>query len=149
MGAGFPRCSLRALVIGVAVLGVGLWAVRSVIPHLWGLGFADGTYHGPNTNRLGPGRGVVLSEDVRAVPADRVIRATGFVRDDGSRAYSWSGDSSDGEVDVSAGTRGVVTIDPAWDEDSCSPYRPIAVELTEGEHRGKVIAVRRRVLRRS
>jgi hypothetical protein len=41
-------------------------------------------------------------------------------------------------------TRGMVQSDPAWDEDSCDPDRPISVKLDSGE----VISLRRHTLHR-
>jgi hypothetical protein len=37
------------------------------------------------------------------------------------------------QVETAQSTRGVVQSDPAWDEDSCDPDRPISVRLDSGE----------------
>jgi hypothetical protein len=37
------------------------------------------------------------------------------------------------QVETAQSARGVVQSDPAWDEDSCDPDRPITVRLDSGE----------------
>ena len=143
-----PRVTVRALLVAVFVVALGLAFVRAALPVLWLLRFGDGTYHGPNTDLLGKGRPVVFVADFRAAPADRVIKPTGWTGDK-STMYDWSTVAPVGNVSVAEGTRGVVEIDPAWDEDSCYPDRPIAVKITENENYGRVVAVPRRLLRRS
>lgn len=137
------RLSIRNSLIGLAAVAVGLAAARAAVPILWSFGFADGTYYGPNTGLLAVGQAAVLAEEYRAGPASRAIRPTGRT---GSRStrYDWPAVTPAGDILVAAGTRGVVTIDPAWDDDSCSPGRPIAVALPGGD----VVAVPRRILRR-
>src|SRR5207249_8845681 len=38
-----------------------------------------------------------------------------------------------GSTVVRSSTRGIVESDPAWDEDSCDPDRPISLRLASGE----------------
>jgi hypothetical protein len=47
-------------------------------------------------------------------------------------------------VDVANSRSGVVESDPAWDEDSCEPDRPIKVRLDSGE----LVSVPRRTVHR-
>ncbi|MEW4569462.1 hypothetical protein AB1L88_16475 [Tautonia sp. JC769] len=141
-----PRISLRASLVGVAVVAFGLFGVLALLPILWLLGMGDGTYHGPNTDILEPGRAVVLAAEFRAAPSSRVLKPTGHT-DFKEVRYDWSVTTPEGQLAIARGTRGVVELDPAWDDDSCWPDRPIAVEIAEGEHRGSVVALPRRLLR--
>jgi hypothetical protein len=58
----------------------------------------------PHTGILPTGASVVVSEDF-SVPGRAAVRGS---------------------------TRGIVESDPAWDEDSCDPDRPISLKLTSG-----------------
>ena len=120
-----------ALVIGATV---GRPCVRGIC---WMLGFGESTYYGWHTNLLHPGDRVVVAEDFQSAPADQVLHRKG----DG---YDWPGTTPTGNVFVARGSRGSVKIEPAWDEDSCDPDRPIAVELVSGP----VVALPRHILRR-
>jgi hypothetical protein len=142
-----PRLSLRGSMVALAVLAFVLAAVRGLVAVLWSFGFADGTYYGPNTGLLNVGQAAVLAEDYRAAPAREVIKPTGRT-DYKSAMYDRPGVTPVGHVPVAEGTRCIVRIDPAWDEDSCSPDRPIAIGLSGGEDRGEAVAVPRRILRR-
>ncbi len=137
---------MRASLVGIAVVTFGLFGILVLLPILWLLGMGDGTYHGPNTDILEPGRAVVLAAEFRAAPSRRVIKPTGRT-DFKEVMFDWPGTTPEGELAIAKGTRGVVEVDPAWDDDSCSPDRPIAVEIAEGEHRGSVVALPRRLLR--
>ena len=74
------------------------------------------TYYGPHSNLLRIGERVALSEEFRT-----------------------AGDRSLVKTEV-----GVVQEEPAWDEDSCDPDRPIKIALASGE----IISVPRHVLHR-
>jgi hypothetical protein len=74
------------------------------------------TYYGPHSNLLGVGERVALSEDFRTA----------------------------GDHSIAKAQAGIVQEEPAWDEDSCDPDRPIKVALASGE----VISVPRRVVHR-
>src|SRR5262245_56277719 len=136
---------IRTLMVAVAVSALalvvlrGVWSVAEFIIYSpYGLGLSSGL--------LSPGQAVALRDDFHAAPASQSIRPTGMT---GSKStmYDW-GRSRVGEYRIVAGTPGVVTIDPAWDEDSCYEDRPIAVKLARGEHAGLVVAVPRRLLRK-
>jgi hypothetical protein len=142
----WPRVTLRAWLVGLAFVALGLCGVRAVMPVFWYFGLGDGTYQGPNTDLLNSGRTVVVTADFRAAPASRVLKPTGRT-DSKSAMYGWPIVTPEGELRVTGRTRGVVVIDPAWDDDSCYPDRPIAVEITEGAYRGKVVAFPRYLLR--
>jgi hypothetical protein len=73
------------------------------------------------------------------------MRPTGCT-DYKSRMYDWPGFTPVRPLRVEEGTRCIVKIDPAWDDDSCSPDRPSAIELSEGKNRGEAVAVPRRIL---
>ena len=73
------------------------------------------TYYGPHSNLLRVGERIALSEDFTA-----------------------------GDHSVAKAQTGVVQEEPAWDEDSCDPDRPIKVTLTSSE----VISVPRHALHR-
>jgi len=73
------------------------------------------TYYGPHSNLLRIGERIALSQD--------------FTTGDHSIAKSQTG---------------IVQEEPAWDEDSCDPDRPIKVALTSGD----IISVPRHVLHR-
>ena len=73
------------------------------------------TYYGPHSNLLRVGERIALSEDFTA-----------------------------GDHSIAKAQTGIVREEPAWDEDSCDPDRPIKVALTSGE----VISVPRHVLHR-
>jgi hypothetical protein len=133
--------------IALAVLAIGLAAIRELLSVLWFFGFADGTYRGPNTAVLNAGQAAVLAEEYRAAPAREVIKPTGRTVYK-SEMYDWPGFTPVGPLLVEEGTRCIVKIDPAWDDDSCSPDRPIAIELSEGKNRREAVAVPRRILRR-
>jgi hypothetical protein len=146
-----PRISLRSSMLAIAVLAFGLAAVRGLLAilRLGGLiiGFAEDTYYGPNTGLLNVGQAAVLTEDYRAAPAREVIKPTGRTGYK-SAMYDSPARTPMGDRLVAVGTRCIVMIDPAWDEDSCHPDRPIAIELSQGENRGGVVVVPRRILRR-
>ncbi|MGA7274241.1 MAG: hypothetical protein WBX14_05285 [Candidatus Udaeobacter sp.] len=74
------------------------------------------TYYGPHTDILNVGEHVLTSE--------------GF--------------TPPGHAVIPKAPRGIVQSDPAWDEDSCDPDRPINLRLDSGE----VISVPRHILHR-
>lgn len=102
----------------VAALSVGAF-----LAVLWAFGLIgpELTYHGPYTNLLKPDQEVIIVGD-------------GFVDQDGHS--------------VKVGTRGVVKVEPAWDDDSCSPRRSIVVVITAGDQEGKTVKVHRNQLRK-
>jgi len=69
---------------------------------VWATRDPERTYYGRHTNVLAAGERVVLMRD--------------FATDRGRRVIS--------------GTSAVVKSDPAWDEDSCYPDRPISITLS-------------------
>ena len=74
------------------------------------------TYYGAHSNLLRVGERVAISQDFRTAGGHSIAKAQ----------------------------TGIVQEEPAWDEDSCDPDRPIRVALTSGE----VISVPRHVLHR-
>lgn len=124
----------------VLVVLRGVWSVAATfIDSPYGLGRTSGL--------LSPGQAVVLCDEFQAAPAGQSIRSTGRT-DYKSVMYDWQGRVSVGEHRVTSGTPCVVTIDPAWDADSCYEDRPIAVKLGGGLHKGLEVAVPRRLLRK-
>ena len=73
------------------------------------------TYYGPHSNLLRVGERIALFQD-----------------------------STAGGHSIAKSQTGIVQEEPAWDEDSCDPDRPIKVALSSGE----VISVPRHVLHR-
>jgi len=140
-----PKSVLLGL-IAAELLPADTVAAPHVIPVLWIFGIGHSTYYGWHTDELPTDGVVTANEPCIAAPAAKVFRPTGRTRYK-SEMYDWSGPTPAGEFCVAKGTKGVVKIDPAWDEDSCYPDRPIAIELVGGEHRGKVVAVSRNILR--
>ena len=74
------------------------------------------TYYGPHSSLLRVGERVALSEDFRAAEGYSVAKAQS----------------------------GIVQEEPAWDEDSCDPDRPIKIALASGG----MVSVPRHVLHR-
>lgn len=141
-----PRLKVRHLMVAVAASALVLIVLRGV----WSVAapFIDSPYGlGRTSGLLSPGQAVVLCDEFHAAPAGESIRPTGRT-DAKSVMYDWQGPMPEGEYHVASGTRCVVTIDPAWDLDSCSEYRPIAVKPLDGQHKGAEVAVPRRLLRR-
>jgi len=137
-----PRVTVRRLMLGVAIAAVLLFVLRGA----WRLAddYIDSPYGlGRTTGLLSPGQRVVLAGSYRAAPSAQAIRRT----DATSIMYEW-GATPQGNYAVASGTSCVVEIDPAWDADSCSEFRPIAVELTSGKHQGTSVAIPRRLLRK-
>jgi hypothetical protein len=133
----------RITLIGVLLVAAVALATGATVGRLyvrgicWMLGFGESTYYGWHTNLLHPGDDVAVAEDFRAAPADQVLHRKG----DG---YDWPGMTPAGDILVARGSRGTVKIEPAWDEDSCDPDRPIAVQLVSGP----IVALPRHILRR-
>ena len=128
-----PGFKVRRLMIVLAVLALILVAVWSLWPAA--LAFIDSPYGlGRTSGLLSTGQAVVLSDEFHAAPAGEVIRRTGRT-DYKSVMYDWPGRAPVGKYRVAASIPCIVTIDPAWDEDSCSEERPIAVKLGGGPHR--------------
>ena len=98
----------------VAVAGTGILAIA--VAAVWTYGSGERTYYGPHTGILHTGDTVVVAEDF-------------FVK---------------GSTAVRTSTRGVVQSDPAWDEDSCDPDRPISLKLASGD----LVSVPRHILHR-
>ena len=63
------------------------------------------TYHGPHSDLLRAGERVTVAEDFAAT----------------------------GQRLIAKGQSGIVQDEPAWDEDSCDPNRPIKIALRSGE----------------
>jgi hypothetical protein len=139
------RFTVRRMMAAVAIAAVSVWAGLSLIGLAKTLPewtFLNGAY----TSILSAGDRVVITGDFRAANAREVIKPTGFT-DYRSRMYKWSYPAPAGNYTVTAGTTGVVTIDPAWGEDCSYPDRPIAVELREGRWKGTIVALPRNRLR--
>jgi hypothetical protein len=122
------RTLLRALFLGVIV---------AIVAFIWILGLQERTGYGAHTNILPPGTRVVLARDFRGALADQVIKP------DGAKGYNW-GPCPAGDILVHKNMQAMVKVDPAWDEDSCDPDRPIAIQLASGES----VAVPRDILHR-
>jgi hypothetical protein len=97
-----------------AIAGTGVLAIA--VAAVWTYGSGERTYYGLHTGILHTGDTVVVAEDF-SVPGRTVVRS---------------------------GTRGIVESDPAWDEDSCDPDRPISLKLASGE----LVSVPRHILHR-
>jgi hypothetical protein len=97
-----------------AIAGTGILAIA--VAAVWTYGSGERTYYGPHTGILHTGDTVVIAEDF-SVARRAAVRSS---------------------------TRGIVESDPAWDEDSCDPDRPISVKLASGE----LISVPRHILHR-
>jgi hypothetical protein len=91
-------------------------AVSGVVAVSWWSHLHEGTYNGPYTNILSAGTRVVVAQD-----------------------YALAG----GET-IAKSSFGTVQVDPAWDEDSCDPDRPITVTLASG----KSVSLPRHILHR-
>ena len=130
------RTSVRSKLLTIFG-GLFLLIVAIVVAVVWIYESQDRTYYGPYTNILPSGARVVLARDFSAAPADQVIKK-------GERAYEWPGSAPAGDILATKGGQAVVKVDPAWDEDSCYPERPIAIQLPSGES----VAVPRDVLHR-
>lgn len=79
----------------------------------------------------------MVARDFRAAPADQVIRK-------GERDFEWPGSAPAGDILAVKGAQALVKRDPAWDEDSCYPERPVGIQLASGES----VAVSRNILHR-
>jgi hypothetical protein len=112
-----------AVVLFVGALVAGATFARPIVVGVcWMLGLGDSTYYGWHTSRLRAGDRVVLSQEFRVMPADQVIHRKG---DD----YEWPGVAPAGDIVAPKGAQALVKVDPAWDEDSCYPTRPVAITL--------------------
>ena len=101
-----------------AIVGGVLVAVLvagAVVAEAW-CRMKECTYYGPHSSLLRAGQRVALSQDFPVAEDHSIAKAQ----------------------------TGIVQEEPAWDEDSCEPDRPITVALTSGE----VISVPRHVLHR-
>jgi hypothetical protein len=136
-----PRPKIRHLMIAVAVSALALVVLRVVVSVA--TDFIDGPYGlGRTSGLLSQGQAVVVCDEFHAAPASQSIRPTGRT-DSRSVMYHWQGRAPVGTYHVASGTPCVVTIDPAWDEDSCYEDRPIAVILGGGRHKGLEVVVPR------
>jgi hypothetical protein len=97
-----------------AIAGTGIIAIA--VAAVWTYGSGERTYYGPHTGILHTGDTVAVAEDF-SVPGRAAVRSS---------------------------TRGIVESDPAWDEDSCDPDRPISLKLASGE----LVSVPRHILHR-
>jgi hypothetical protein len=97
-----------------AIAGTGIFAIA--VAAVWTYGSGERTYYGPHTGILHTGDTVVVAEDF-PVPGRAAVRSS---------------------------TRAIVESDPAWDEDSCDPDRPISLKLASGE----LVSVPRHILHR-
>lgn len=102
------------------------------------------TYYGPHTDILASGAAITLAQDFSAPLADQAI--SGQVTSDKSD-LKW-GSAPKGDIFMARDSRGIVKIDPAWDEDSCYPDRPGAVEQSDGQHKDLTVALPRNLLHR-
>jgi hypothetical protein len=91
-------------------------ALAGVVTVSWWSHLNEGTYNGPHTNILSAGTRVVIMQD-----------------------YVLAG----GET-IAKSSSGMVQTDPAWDEDSCDPNRPITLALPSGQS----VSLPRRILHR-
>jgi hypothetical protein len=139
------RFTIRQVMIIVAAIAALVWLAIGLIDLKRSL--PDLTYRGWNTYLLPAGQRVVILGDIRAAVASKFIHPTGDSRSKPTH-YNWQIVTPGGEHALAAGTPGVVKIDPAWDDDSCDPERPIAVQVSAGTHKGVVVALPRNRLRR-
>jgi hypothetical protein len=93
---------------------VALGGATALVTDAWSRA-TESTYYGRQTNLLRVGEHVVFTEDCAV-----------------------------GDQHISKAQAATVREEPAWDEDSCDPDRPIAVELSSGER----VSVPRHVLHR-
>ena len=98
----------------VALAGTGILVIA--LAAVWTYGSGERTYYGRHTGILHTGDTAVVAEDF-SVPGSTAVRSS---------------------------TRGIVKSDPAWDEDSCDPDRPISLRLASGE----LVSVPRHILHR-
>jgi hypothetical protein len=101
------------------------------------------TYYGPHTDVLPNGIHITVTQDFSALPADQAI--IGMETGDKDR-LKW-GVAPAGDILVRKGSRGIVKLDPAWDDDSCYPERPVAIELSRSNSEAKAVAVPRNLLK--
>ena len=128
---------MRPLKLLMIVLTVGAFISAAVFALSWFSSFPPFT-----EGMLTPGARAVLIEDFSAAPADQAI--TGLETGDKHR-LKW-GVTPKGDILVTSGSHCIVKLDPAWDEDSCYPDRPVAVQLSDGRHQGKTVALPRNLL---
>src|SRR6266516_68975 len=98
----------------VAIPGTGILAIAVVA--VWPYGPGGRTARRQHPDILHTGDTVVVAEDF-SLPGTSVVGSS---------------------------TRGIVESDPAWDEDSCDPDRPISLRLASGE----LVSVPRHILHR-
>jgi hypothetical protein len=113
------RFAKRFVIIGViflALITVGVAERSRLIPLLWIFGVGESTYYGWHTNILHAGDSVVLLQEFAPL----------------------------GHVVLAKGTRATVRSDPAWDEDSCDPDRPVLITVSAAD----TVSVPRHALRR-
>jgi hypothetical protein len=103
--------------------GLFLVIVAAILAAVWIYESQERTYYGRHTNILPSGARVVLAREFRGAPADQVIRRKG------DKDYDWPGSAPAGDILAPKDTQAVVEVDPAWDEDSCYPDRPVAIQL--------------------
>ena len=136
-----PRGRNR-LIVAVAIAAITV-AVSATVgrPYArgicWMLGFGESTYYGWHTNLLRVGDHVIVAQAFHSAPADQVLHWK-------NGGYDWPGRTPEGDIFVPRGSHGAVKIEPAWDEDSCDPDRPIGIELASG----KIVALPRHILHR-
>jgi hypothetical protein len=117
---------------------LSLFVLAAFVAILWIYSSQERTYYGAHTNILPSGVRVVLAREFRGAPAEQVIRPKG------DKDFDWPGSAPAGDIIAAKNAQAVVKIDPAWDEDSCYPERPIAIQFASGES----VAVPRDVLHR-
>jgi hypothetical protein len=102
----------------------------------------ESTSYGPRTKVLPVGQHVFLISDQSVAQALEVF--------EGSAAYGrWVVYPKPGSrLMVTAGSIGVVRVDPAWDDDSCVHDRLISIKLKTGNQRDIIIATPRFLLRK-
>ena len=114
------RASSKRFIIAASVfvvlVGAAVAGRSQLVPLLWMFRVGDSTYYGWHTNILHAGESVVLLEEF----------------------------TPPGHIALAKGTRGSVKSDPAWDEDSCDPDRPVSITISADD----TVAVPRHILRR-
>jgi hypothetical protein len=106
--------AIRWLLLSLGALF--LLAVAGVGTLSWWSHLHEATYYGPYTNILSAGTRVVVAQDYVLAGGESIAKASS----------------------------GTVQTDPAWDEDSCDPDRPITVALPSG----KSVSLPRHILHR-
>ena len=143
------RMTVRRLMILVATMALGFACCSRLLGFLasHGIFAPEGTQNGPYTDLLPAGQCVVIATDSAAFAAGDVIKVE-QTRFGPHAEYQWPDREAAGTATVSAGTRGIVRMEPAWDDDSAYDNRAIAVEILDGPLKAITLAIPRNRLRR-